>query len=443
MTTENDKTLPTPEELAKELEKNEWAECQDAKFTNADLKKAQDAMSMATCLLLTGTGRFDTGQYDKSKSFYAHFLSRMTVHWNSKLPTAGVSITDRINFYINPIFFNKLDPMQQIELIEHEIEHIVYLHPIRAKDYISTDNNTSGRFKCANIAMDAYINENKDNLCRDLGVTYERLNKQLKEMGSPFHVSGNDPWEVNYEKLMQAAKDNPQKGSGGYGDPIDDHSQWGEGGEGGQVSKEVAESLVRDAANKAQQSTGVGNMPSNMLKQISDLNKSAVNWKRELRIAFQSALRFDFERTRNRRNRRYGLVQPGRRKKPQLEVVVIGDESGSMCDQSVAQIFAEIDAIHEMGVGVKYIAMDAEASKPIEYKKGMQMSRTRCGGTVYGPGINLAKTLKPNLIVIVGDCDAADVPVNPGIPVIWCIVGNQNPPADFGKIIRVEIERER
>lgn len=406
-----------------------------------EMKKAQDALSLATCLLLTGTGRFEVGQYDKSKSFYAHFLNKMHVQWGTKIPTAGVSITDKINFYINPLFFNKLDPIQQIELIEHEIEHIIYLHPIRAKDYISAEKNAQGRFKCANIAMDAYINDNKENLCRDLGVTYARLNKELENMGSPFRVSPQDPWEVNYEKLMQASKDNGGDGSGeGFGDPIDDHSQWGEGS--GQVSKEVAEGIVRDAANKAQAATGAGNMPANMLKQISELNKSTVNWRTIFRRFVARALRFEFEKTRNRRNRRYGLIQPGRRKKPQLSVVVIGDESGSMSDAAVSQIFAEIDAIYDQGVGVTYIAMDAEASKPVEYKRGMVMNRTRCGGTIYQPGIDLAKSLKPDLIICIGDMDAADTPVDPKIPFLWCIVGHQDPPADFGAKLRVEVEKE-
>lgn len=426
MTTE---TTVTPEEKAPQT------------YTNADLKKAQDALSLATCLLLTGTGSFEVGQYDKSKSFYAHFLNKMKIEWTMKLPTAGVSITDKINFYINPLFFNKLDPLQQIELIEHEIEHVIFLHPIRAKDYISAEKNAAGRHKCANIAMDAYINETKQNLCRDLGVTYDRLNKELKEMGSIFRVSPSDPWEVNYEKLMQAAKDNPNGGGAdGFGDPVDDHSAWQESN--GAVSKEVAESIVRDAANKAQAATGAGNTPSHIIQQISELNKSTVNWKTVFRRVVAKALRFNFERTRTRRNRRYGLLVPGRKKKPQLSVVVIGDESGSMCDASVAQIFAEIDAIHEQGVQVSYIAMDAEASKPIEYKKGMVMNRTRNGGTLYNAPIQLAKTLKPDLIILIGDMDAFDKPEDPKIPFLWCVVGNQEPPASFGKKINVAIEKD-
>lgn len=447
LTQETQAPTLSPDELSDKLKEAMEQQKDSISFTNADLRKAQQSLSLTTSLLLTGLGSFEVGQYDKSKSFYAHFLNKMRIEWTGKLPTAGVSITDKINFFINPIFFNSLDPVQQIELVEHEIEHIVYLHPIRAKDYISTEKNAQGRFKCANIAMDAYINENKQNLCRDLGVTYERLNKQLKEMGSPFRVSANDPWEVNYEKLMQAAKDNPDKsGDGeGFGDPIDDHSQWGEGS--GQVSKEVAEGIVRDAANKAQAATGVGNMPANMLKQISDLNRSKVNWKTIFRRFVARALKFDFERTRTRRNRRdiygEGVRLQGKKKKPQLSVFVLGDESGSMCDSQVAQAYAEIDAIAEMGIEVKYIAMDAEASEPVDYKAGMGLSRTRCGGTQYNPGLQMAKKYKPDLIIVTGDFDCFDKPENPGIPVLWVGIGTtQKAPGDFGQTVYVTAERD-
>lgn len=429
----------TPEELADQLQKQ--MEQVPTKSTNADKKKAIDSLATATTFLLTGING-STFNADKSKSFYAHFMNRMRVQWRDDLPTAGVSITDKINFYINPQFFNSLDVLQQIELIEHEIEHIIHLHPIRAKDYIGTEKNANGRFKCANIAMDAFINENKENLCRDLGVTYTRLNEQLKEIGSPFRVDGTVPWEVNYEKLMQAAKDNPNGGGGeGFGDPIDDHDIWSEGD--GQVSKEIAESIVRDAANKAQAATGAGNMPSHILKQISELNKSQVNWKQMFRRFVANALRFNFERTRTRRNRRYGIVQPGKRKEPQLNVFVIGDESGSMCDDQVAQAYAEVDKMAEMGVKVHYIAMDSEASEPVEYKKGMGLKRTRMGGTIYQAPIQLAKTYKPDLIVLIGDFDCFDKPENPKIPFLWVGVGtNQPAPGDFGTTIYVTPEKK-
>lgn len=407
--------------------------------SNAELSKAMESLSLVNALLLTGikSGQQTVGD----KAFYAHFLTRMQVQWGTKIPTAGVSITDRINLYINPIFFNSLDTLQQLELIEHEVEHVIYLHPLRAKDYISTDKNAQGRFQCANVAMDAYINDNKPNLCRDLGVTYDRLNKELKSMGSPFTVTKNDPWEVNYEKLMQAANDNPNGSGGeGFGDPIDDHGMWAESTESG-VSKEIAEAIVRDAANKAQQATGIGNMPDHMMRQISELNKATVNWKRELRKFFVNSLKYDFERTRNRRNRRYGVIQPGRKKKPNLHIVVCLDSSGSVYDAAFSQFFAELGAISDMGVKITCIDCDTAVAAVYEYDKKKKPQRFGNGGTSYIPGIEKAKTLEPDGIIYFGDGDCADRPTNPGLPFLWALVGESPAPASFGSIVRVQVER--
>lgn len=441
MTTETMEPTLSPEELADKLAE-QLKKPAPVVISNAELRKAMDSLSIATTLLLTGISGTGGQRMDSTKSFYAHFLNRMHVQWTGKLATAGVSITDKINFYINPIFFNGLDPVQQMELIEHEIEHIIYLHPLRAKDYISAEKNAQGRFKCANIAMDAYINDNKPNLCRDLGVTYDRLNEELTKMKSPFRVSKNDPWEVNYEKLMQAAKDNPQQGEGGFGDPIDDHSVWGESNSNG-TSKEIAESIVRDAANKAQSSTGAGNMPHHLLSQISELNRSTVNWKQALRRFFVNSLRFDFDRTRNRRNRRYGLIQPGKRKKPQLHVAVLLDSSGSVHDAAFAQFFAELAPISDMGVKITVIDCDCEVAAIYDYDKKKTPQRHGGGGTSYQPGITAAKELGVDGMIYFGDFDCSDTPQDPKVPFLWAGVGDQAPPGDFGTVVRITVEGEK
>lgn len=396
-----------------------------------ELRRAQESFSTIITILLNSGGALKT-----PKTFYAHFLMKMNTTWGNKVPTAGVNITDKINLFINPTFWNSLDYNQQIELIEHEIRHIVYLHPLRAKDYISTEKNAGGRFKCANIAMDANINDDLKNLCRDLGVTIPRLNKQLKEMGSRFQLDINDPWEVHYEKLMQAAKENPDQGDGdgeGFGDPIDDHGIWNEG----TSSKEVAEAIIKDAANKAQAATGIGNMPQDMLTEISNMNKASVNWQRELRLFATSALRYDFLRTRSRRNRRYGVIQPGRKKKPKLSIAVCVDSSGSVCDNSFSQFFAEIGEIYKMDIAITVIDADCEVQSVYEYDPKKPPQRTGRGGTAYQPAITKAMELEVDAIVYFGDMDAADTPIDPKVPFLWAVVGGQNPPASFGKTIRV------
>ncbi len=168
------------------------------------------------------------------------------------------------------------------------------------------------------------------------------------------------------------------------------------------------------------------------------MNKSAVSWQKQLDQFSMRTLKFERERTKSKRNRRTGILFSGTKKKPKLKLVVIGDESGSMSDKAVAQVFAEIDKIHSFGVEVVYIAMDTQVSNVVEYKKGMKMKRTASGGTYYTSGIVKAKELKPDAIVVIGDMDSSDTPPDPKIPLLWVVIGSQKPPGDFGKAIYVE-----
>ncbi len=406
-----------------------------AKFTASDLSKAKESLSIVTTLLISPGENASWGK--SPKTFYAHFLMRMNVQYTDRVPTAGVSVTDKLNLYINPLFWNSLTTIQQMELVEHEVEHIVFMHPLRAKNFIGTEKNVSGRHKCANIAMDANINENKPNLCKDNGVTIARLNEELKKMGSKERLDIKDPWEVHYPKLMQAAQDNPEKGEGGFGDSTDDHSVWEESTD----SKEVAEAIIKDAANKAQQATGIGNMPTDMLREISNMNKATINWKRELRQFFVNSLKYDFEKTRSRRNRRYGLIQPGRRKKPNLNIAVCVDSSGSVSEESFSQFFAEIADISKMGVDITILDADCEVQSVYKFDPKKKVQRTGMGGTAYSPAINKAKELGVDGIIYFGDFDCADTPTNPGVPFLWAGVGNQPAPASFGRVIRVVPEK--
>lgn len=392
--------------------------------------KAKEDLSIVTTLLLSpGAGTHS------AKTFYAHFLMRMNTLFTNRVPTAGVSITDKLNLYINPTFFNALTFQQKMELIEHEIEHIVYMHPIRAKDYIGAGYN-SNTHKLFNIATDAGINENKPHLAKDLGVTFARLNEELKKLGSKDVVGPENPSEITYDILKRNQIE--EKGAGL--ETSDDHSTWDESTE----NREVAEAVIRDTANKAQAATGVGNMPEGMLREIANMNKATVNWRRQLHQAATSAQRYLFERTRNRRNRRYGIIQPGRKKKPKLKIITIGDSSGSVCDEAYAQYFAEIGEIQKAtDADIFVIDADCEVQDMYEYDPKKVVKRTGYGGTAYQPAISKAKELGADLIIYFGDMDAADVPVDPGIPFIWAVVGQQNPPGNFGKVVRVEVEGRR
>lgn len=414
-------------------------EAMKAPVTQAQINEAREALSIATTLLLSPVG---TNGRVGDRAFYANFLLRMNVEFGNRIPTAGVSITDRINFYINPHFFLSLGIGQQIELIIHEIEHIVYLHPIRSKQLTDASSSKMNDHKLYNIAADANINIPLKDLTENLGVTIERLNEQLKEYGSKQRISDKDAAEVHYWKLKQFQEEMGDKLPQGFGEgedgECDDHSTWEES----DANEELAKATVKEATNKAAEATGVGNCPSHIVKQMNELNKSLVNWKRELQQFAVRTLKYNRERTRAKRNRRTGIINPGSRKQPKVKLAVCCDSSGSVSDESFTQFFAEIEKITQMGVEVTVIDADCGVAAVYEYKRGKtNVQRHGNGGTAYQPAISKAKELKVDGIIYFGDFDCSDTPNDPKIPFLWAGVGTQKPPASFGKVVYITDKR--
>lgn len=412
--------------------------------TQADINAAREALSIATSLLLSPYSEQGNCGRTGDKAFYANFLMRMNVEISNKVPTAGVSISDRINFYINPHFFLSLGVpgcIEQQELIIHEVEHIVYLHPIRSKE-LTNNGKSKNDHKLYNIAADANINIPLTTLTEKLGVTIARLNEQLQKFGSKERLSDKDASDVHFWKLKEFqeefADELPKSFGEGEDGQLDDHSTWEES----EANEELAKAIVKEATNKAAEATGVGNMPSHIQKQLGELNKSLVDWKRQLSQFAVRTMKFATERTRTKRNRRTGIMNPGSRKKPKVKLVVCCDSSGSVSDESFTQFFAEIDKIVSLGVEVTVIDADCGVAAVYDYKRNKTgIQRHGNGGTAYTPAIEKAKELKADGIIYMGDMDSSDTPKDPKIPFLWAIVGTQTPPANFGRKLYITDKR--
>lgn len=377
--------------------------------------------------------------------FYGFLLSKFKKIKSERIPTACVYVTDTINLEYNEAYLEKVGVQDTVKILKHECEHILRDHIGRAKD-IGIEAGQQEMMKRLNLAADATINvkDLKDASDRNGWVTTEKLNEMMRKTDKN-HVDmpEGETAEYYFNKINQFAEENKDKlpkgnPMEGAGDTTDDHSLWEESVDSEEVIKQVTRQAVNDAVKS---SGGIGNVPSHLVKHIESLNKSEVNWKKELRRFFVNTLKSEWVSTRKKRNRRYGILYAGKKSKPKLKVFVLGDESGSMNDIAVSQVYSEIDAMARNDIEVMYVAMDAEASEPIPYKVGMKMNRTKMGGTVYGSGIEMAKKHKADLIIVAGDMDAADTPKDPKIPVIWCVVGTkQKPPGDFGKAIYIEVQ---
>ena len=135
----------------------------------------------------------------------------------------------------------------------------------------------------------------------------------------------------------------------------------------------------------------------------------------------------------------FGCVKFQPMKEHEDILVFCFDSSGSVSDEDYAKFMDEIMDIQKHCSKVYLIQADCEVNKVETLTKKTKLNRERAGygGTAYTPALNKCKELGCDAILYFGDMDCADNPENPNIPLMWVIVGNQNPPATFGSSIRL------
>lgn len=383
-----------------------------------------------------------------AEPFFGHLITKMRITKSDKIPSAGVYITDKINLVYNEDFIESLDLFDVVKVLKHECGHILQEHILRSKQIGIKNPEQHKRF---NIATDATINvyDLVPTVEKIGGVTVKSLNEMLKGMldkanekdgkkrtFSPM-IEGQIA-EYYYNKINEFADQNPdalpQSGEG-FGETMDDHSVWEQSEGSKEMQKEVAKQSVNDAVKAA---GGIGNVPGSVAAMIAEMNKSQVNWKQQLRQFYVNTLKSTRIPTRKRRNRRYGILQPGSKKKPELHLGLCVDTSGSVSDSELAMFWAEMSAIATCGVKVTVIEADCDVQNVYEFDPKKTPEFKGRGGTSYGPAIQKAIELDVDGILYCGDFDTADTPENPGKPFLWVGVRNSPPPASFGRVIYLE-----
>jgi predicted metal-dependent peptidase len=379
-----------------------------------------------------------------AEPFYGHLISKMRISKSDKIPSAGVSITDKINLMYNEAWIESLELIDVVKVLKHECGHILQEHIIRAKQIGATNAELHKRF---NLATDATIN------LHDLvptvekigGVTVNSLNEKLKAMVDEANAKDKGkrtfaPMEEGqmaeyyYNKINEFAEENKDilPEGDGMGETMDDHSTWEESSGNEEMQKEVAKQAVNESVKSC---GGIGSVPGEIAALVAELNKSQVNWKKQLRQFFVNTLKSTRIATRKRRNRRYGILQPGHKKKPELHLGLCIDTSGSVSDEELAMFWEEMKAIYSCGVKITVIEADCAVQNVYEFEGKKTPEFRGRGGTSYNPAIKKAVELKVDGILYCGDFDTADIPENPKKPFLWVGVRNSPPPADFGTVI--------
>jgi len=348
----------------------------------------------------------------------------------TKIPTAAVTVRDmRLLLMFNTDFLSGLSDNQRVGLLKHEVLHMCLDH---TSDYNSSNPSIN---HIRNLAQDGALNQYIDRDELPAGaITLEVMERLTEKKLEPFQTS-----DYYFEALMEKAKENSkQNGSDGMSgeQTLDEHL--GDGEDGNSTSKAMRDGVVRQAMKRAAQKSA-GNLPGPIQAALNAMSDSQLPWRNILKAFVMSKVSSSTKHTTKKLNRRFEPPVPGKKRKRKLKLGVCVDSSGSVSDDDFTSFWSEITSMANQGVEIVVVDADCEVQSvtTIKSKRDLKPERRGAGGTAYQPAIDECMKHKCDLIVYFGDFDTSDTPKNPGVPFLWVGVGDSPPPADFGKVLRI------
>lgn len=421
--------------------------------------------------------------------FFSTLLLNMNREFTNRLPTAGVNVTDHINLFINPYFWNSLTPEGRIGILKHEAYHVINNHFARFRDLepqifedkerdlakrMEDMSNASTLNQAADYAINEYIPEipKKFKLFNPDGTPF--IEPEKTQDGQPNPKAGQeletspllveelkkkipnanhrDSTEYYYELLKQQQEKDKNNGQGkgqgqgdgkGQGSLIDDHSIWHEGS----ATQDEITDKVKQIVNKALEACDErerGNLPGDLKQAIEKLNYVPKDWRQDVQRFVARTAEILIESSRKKRNRRYGIVYPGHITYPKMHLAIGIDSSGSVADEELSQFFAEMGRLHKMEIALTVLECDTKITGeyPFDPKKPFLVNGR--GGTSYLPVFDRLKDLDVDGLIYFTDGECFDEGIKkPRIPVLWAIVGkNKKPPYQWGARTYIEVKKK-
>jgi predicted metal-dependent peptidase len=384
-------------------------------------------------------------------------IGKVTI--SDKVPTAR---TDGRNVEYGRAFVDRINDKQLAFLVIHEAMHKAYRHMMVWKN-IAKENA-----RLANMAMDYVINLQ----IQDYDPQRITVEMPQDESGNPLGLidekyRGMDTMQV-YQILKKECSDGGGKGGDkGKGDGQPDNSSGGQGGDPQEFDEHDWES-ASDMSEEDEQELGkeidhalregailAGKMKGNVPRGIEELLHPKVDWKEALRDFVKAHTKGLDESTWRRPNRRYlgvDIIMPSTIGFKAERISIGTDTSGSIGGEILGRFLGEaklicddvepeiIDMMYwDTHVARHEIYAGAEVSNFVNSTKP-----AGGGGTDPDcvPNFLLKKGIKPQCIVMLTDGVFFGHETTKweelGVPVLWCVVGNNEFKPKVGQAVCVE-----
>ena len=353
--------------------------------------------------------------------FYGLFLLGLSKVINRSVETACVRKRGiNCELVINPDYWETQDDTQQLNLLCHEVYHIVFQHMFLWDSFPNKD--------ILGLATDCEVNSYLRNL--DNSWVVPSIWNLPKKQGTKFYyeeILKQDPPQQQQQQSNGGGSGDSQDNKDGMPQTKDDHTQWGKDfQECSDAEKQLIQNQINQQIKTAAEQTIKmrGTIPSEMQEIVDELFKPKpriFDWKSYFRRMLGSIYDINIKKTRRKESIRFP-DSAGIKHKKKVSILVAVDTSGSVNDDELRDFFSEITYIYKTGARITILECDAKITANYEYTGKWTGKIHGRGGTDFQPVIDYyRKNMKDYAALVYFTDGECSIPDNVPRDTIWVI----------------------
>ena len=353
--------------------------------------------------------------------FYGLFLLGLSKVINRSVETACVRKRGiNCELVINPDYWETQDDTQQLNLLCHEVYHIVFQHMFLWDSFPNKD--------ILGLATDCEVNSYLSNL--DNSWVVPSIWNLPEKQGTKFYyeeILKQDPPQQQQQQSNGGGSGDSQDNKDGMPQTKDDHTQWGKDfQECSDAEKQLIQNQINQQIKTAAEQTIKmrGTIPSEMQEIVDELFKPKpriFDWKSYFRRMLGSIYDINIKKTRRKESIRFP-DSAGIKHKKKVSILVAVDTSGSVNDDELRDFFSEITYIYKAGARITILECDAKITANYEYTGKWTGKIHGRGGTDFQPVIDYyRKNMKDYAALVYFTDGECSIPDNVPRDTIWVI----------------------
>ena len=353
--------------------------------------------------------------------FYGLFLLGLSKVINRSVETACVRKRGiNCELVINPDYWETQDDTQQLNLLCHEVYHIVFQHMFLWDSFPNKD--------ILGLATDCEVNSYLSNL--DNSWVVPSIWNLPKKQGTKFYyeeILKQDPPQQQQQQSNGGGSGDSQDNKDGMPQTKDDHTQWGKDfQECSDAEKQLIQNQINNQIKTAAEQTIKmrGTIPAEMKEIVDELFKPKpriFDWKSYFRRMLGSIYDINIKKTRRKESIRFP-DSAGIKHKKKVSILVAVDTSGSVNDDELRDFFSEITYIYKTGARITILECDAKITANYEYTGKWTGKIHGRGGTDFQPVIDYyRKNMKDYAALVYFTDGECSIPDNVPRDTIWVI----------------------